>query len=145
MDRAKRGTKRSIVTDAKGIALGLAVAGANRNDFKLARETLENIAIERPAPTPERSRGMCLDKDYDKREVYELLEEFKFTAHVRARGEEAQAIKRKAKARRWVVERTHSWMNRWRGVLTRWCKKADNYLGLLHLTLGIITWRKAFY
>ena len=47
----------------------------------------------------------------------------------------------KKKARRWVVERTHSWLNRFRGLLIRWCKKAENYLAMLHLACGIITWR----
>lgn len=121
------------------------MAGANRNDFKLTRETIESIQPERPAPTSKSPQGMCMDKDYDRREVRELLEEFGFTAHIRARGEEAQEIKRKAgaKARRWVVERAHSWLNRFRGILIRWSKKAKNYLGLLHLALGIITWRAA--
>ena len=69
---------------------------------------------------------MCLDKGYDYEEVRDSLQEFGFTAHIRARGEEAQALKRHAgvKARRWVVERTHSWMNRFRRVLIRWDKKA---------------------
>jgi putative transposase len=131
------------LTEAKGLPIAVVVAGANRNDFKLARETLESIEVERPAPTRRAPQGLCLDKDYDRREVYELLEEFGFTAHVRARGEEAQTIKRsaKAKARRWVVERTHSWLNRFRAILIRWNKKAQNYLGLLHLALGLITWR----
>ncbi len=110
--------------------LGLAVAGANRNDFKLLRETIESIPIERPRPTRQRPQGLCLDKGYDYQEVYELLVEFAFTAHVRARGEEAQAIKRQAgyRARRWVVERTHSWMNRFRALLVRWEKQTPNYL-----------------
>ena len=84
-----------------------------------------------------------MDKDYDRPEIYELLEAFGFTAHIRARGEEAQALKRHAgaKARRWVAERTHSWLNRFRAILIRWNKKARNYLGLLHLALGLITWR----
>ena len=47
------------------------------------------------------------------------------------------------KARRWVVERTHSWMNRFRRILTRWEKKVENYLGLLHLVCAIITYRCA--
>ena len=34
-DRAKPGTKRSLLTDGAGIPLGLAIAGANRNDSKL--------------------------------------------------------------------------------------------------------------
>ena len=70
----------------------------------------------------------------------QIVEEFGFTAHIRSRGEEAQEIKRKAgtKARRWVVERTHSWMNRFRGVLIRWSKKAENYIALLHLAFAFI-------
>ena len=70
---------------------------------------------------------------------------FGFTAHIRSRGEEAEAVKKEAgfKARRWVVERTHSWMNRFHGILIRWAKKADNYLAQLHLVCGIITWRAA--
>lgn len=132
-----------MVTEANGIPIGIVVAGANRNDFKLTRDTLESIPLPRPAPTSKRPQGMCLDKDYDKKEVRELIEEFGFTAHIRARGEEAQELKRKAgaKARRWVVERAHSWLNRFRGILIRWSKKAENYLALLHLALGIIAWR----
>jgi transposase len=124
------------------------VAGSNRNDFKLLRETIESIAIERPRPTveeEEREQGMCLDKGYDYDEVREILAEFGFTAHIRARGEEAQAIKREAgyKARRWVVERTHSWMNRFRAILIRWEKKAANYLALLHLSCAYIAFKQA--
>jgi putative transposase len=54
--------------------------------------------------------------------VRELAEEFGFTAHIRSRGEEAQQLKREAgfRARRWVVERTRSWLNRFRRILTRW-------------------------
>jgi putative transposase len=121
------------------------VAGANRNDFKLARATIESIAIARPNPTPAAPQGLCLDKGYDFEEVRDLLDEFGYTAHIRARGEEAQALKREAgyKARRWVVERTHSWMNRFRRLLIRWEKKPENYLGLLHLVCAFITYRAA--
>lgn len=123
--------------------VGLAVDGANRNDFKLARETLESIPVPRPKPTRRKRQNLSLDKGYDYDEVRELAEEFAYTAHIRARGEEAQAIKRKTgfKARRWVVERTHSWMNRFRRILIRWEKKLENYVGLLHLVCAWITYR----
>jgi putative transposase len=49
--------------------------------------------------------------------------------------------KKAIRARRWVVERTHSWLNRFRGILIRWNKKAENYRAMLHLALGLITWR----
>jgi putative transposase len=86
---------------------------------------------------------MCLDKGYDYNEVRDILKEFLFTAHIRARGEEAQAIKRAAgfKARRWVVERTHSWMNRFRGILIRWNKKSENYIAMLHFSFAFIAYR----
>lgn len=122
--------------------MGLAVAGANINDFKLTRETLESIPVKRPRPTRAKPQGLCLDKGYDYDEVRGLATEFRYTLHLRTRGEEAQALKRSArfKARRWVVERTHSWMNRYRRILIRWEKKVENYLGLLHLTCALITY-----
>ncbi len=123
--------------------VGLAVDGANRVDFKLARPTIESIPIVRPKPTERKPRGLCLDKGYDYDEVRDLAKEFRYTAHIVARGEEAQAIKRKVgyKARRWVVERTHSWMNRFRRILTRWERKLENYVGLLHLVCAWITYQ----
>lgn len=132
-----------MLTEAKGIPIGLAVDGANRHDVKLFEPTINNIIIDRPKPTKKNPQGMCLDAGYVGDEVQELGQEFSFTMHVRPRGEEAQEIKKKAgkKARRWVVERTHSWLNRFRGILIRWEKKATNYIAMLHLACGIITWR----
>jgi putative transposase len=145
-DRGKSGTKRSLLVDGNGIPVGLAVDGANRHDMKLTRETLESIPddAQRPEPTKRNKQGLCLDKGYDYDEVRDLAVEFGFTAHLRTRGEEAQAIKREAgfKARRWVVERTHSWMNRFRGVLIRWSKKAENYIALLHMSFAFIIYRR---
>ena len=88
---------------------------------------------------------MCMDKGYDYDEVRAIVEEFAFTAHIRSRGEEMEALKCNArtKARRWVVERTHSWMNRFRGILIRWNKKPQNYIAMLHFAFAIITYRCA--
>jgi len=132
-----------LLTEATGVPIGLAVAGANRHDSKMVKATLESIPVSRPKPTRRKPQGMCLDKGYDSGEVRDLVKEFGYTTHIRARGEEAQAIKRQAgfKARRWVVERAHSWMNRFRRILTRWEKKPENYLSLLHLVCAIITFR----
>jgi transposase len=131
------------VVEGNGIPIGLAVEGANRNDFKMARSTIESLIVERPEPSADEPQGMCLDKGYDYDEVRELLAEFGFTAHIRTRGEEAEALKRHAgaRARRWVVERTHSWLNRYRAVLIRWCKKPANFLATLHFALALITYR----
>ena len=119
------------------------MAGANVNDFKLARQTLESIPVKRPRPSREKPQNLCLDKGYDYDEVRDLAVEFGFTAHIRSRGEEAKLIRRSSrfKARRWVAERTHSWMNRYRRILIRWEKKPENYTAMLHLTLGCIAYQ----
>jgi transposase len=134
-----------MLTEANGIPVGVAVAGANRHDMKLTRETLESIPVARPEPGEGEEQGVCVDKGYDYDEVRQVLSEFGFTAHIRARGEAAQAIRQEAgcKARRWVVERTHSWLNRFRRLLARWEKQAENYLGLLHFACGLVTLRAA--
>ncbi len=144
-DRAKSGTKRSLLTEANGVPVGMAVAGANVNDFKLVRETVESIPTKRPRPSLHRPQNLCLDKGYDYDEVHDLAGEFWFTAHIRSRGEEAQLIKRRArfKARRWVVERTHSWMNRFRRILIRWEKKPEDYLAMRHLAWASLTFNGA--
>ncbi len=142
-DRAKKGVKRSLLTEARGVPIGLAIDGANRHDSKLVKATLKSIPVKRPKTSKRNPQGMCLDKGYDYDTVRDLVKEFGYTAHIKARGEEAQAIKRQAgfKARRWVVERTHSWMNRFRRILTRWEKKPKNYLALIHFVCAIITYR----
>ena len=120
--------------------------------MKLVRATLESIVVPRPVPTPAQPQGMCLDKGYDFEEVRAILEEFGFTAHIRCRGEEAQSIKAEAgkRARRWVVERSHSWMNRFRRILVRfrrilvrWDKKPEHYLAFLHFACALIALRAA--
>jgi putative transposase len=144
-DRATGGVKRRLLTEGHGVPVGLAVDGANRHDMKLVRATLNSLVVARPEPTAEHPQGLCLDKGYDYQEVRDLLEEFGFTAHMRSRGAEAQAIKTVAgqKARRWVVERTHAWLNRFRRILVRWDKKPENYLAFLHFACALIAFRAA--
>ena len=113
--------------------------------MKLVRTTLESIVVERPEPTVAQPQGMCLDKGYDYDEVRLILEEFGFTAPIRSRGDEVKELAQEAgkKARRWVVERSHSWLNRWRRLLVRWEKKSAHYLAFLHFACALIAWRAA--
>ena len=123
--------------------MGLAVDGANRHDMKLVRATVDSLPVPRTVPSPETPQGMCLDKGYDFHEVRRTLEEFGFTAHIRSRGEGAKAIQQEAgfKARRWVVEHTHGWLNRFRRILVRWDKSPENYIAFLHFACALIALR----
>jgi len=144
-DRGKGGVKRSLLTEGHGVPLGVVIDGANRHDMKLGRATIESIVVERPVPTGEQPQGMCLDKGDDYAEVRATLAEFGFTAHLRSRGEEAQELAQEAgkRARRWVVERSHSWLNRFRRLLVRWEKQPEHYLAFLHFACALIAFRAA--
>ena len=125
--RGQLGATRRLLTDAAGVPVGRAIEGANRHDMQLVKPPIERLPVERPLPTAAAPQGMCMEKGYDDEEVRDILQECGCTAHIRARGEEAQAIKQEAgfRARRWVVERTHSGMNRLRRILIRWEKNWD--------------------
>ncbi len=88
---------------------------------------------------------MCLDRAYDAQSMHDLAREHVLTAHIRARGEEIElkATTPGWRARRWVVEACHSWLNRNRAILIRWSKKPENHLALLQLASGLIAFKKA--
>ena len=145
-DRSKSGNKRSIVVvDGKGVPLGITVDAANRHDMKMTKTTLQSIVVHRPEPTIRAKQHMCMDKGYDYPEVYELLEDYGYTIHIPLRGEHRANCKRipRYRARHWIVERTHSWMNRFRRLLIRWEKRLENYIAMLHFACTYITYRAA--
>lgn len=142
-DRGKRGVKRSLLTDGAGIPLALVVERANRNDMKLIAATLDGIIIARPDPATT-AQHLCLDAGYDYAVVRQEVTDRGYVVHIRSRGEERQApvAHPGAKARRWVVERTHSWLNRSRRLLVRWEKKRQNYLAFVHLACAQLIFAK---
>lgn len=133
-DRGKRGTKRSQLSDGRGLPLALVVAGANRNDMKLVEATLQNIMIERPTPTQERPQHLCLDAGYDYDAVSKTVRAHHYLPHIRPNqhnraqmkplpeAETSSNLESTKQSRRWVVERLHSWINRSRRLLVRWEK-----------------------
>jgi putative transposase len=143
--QSEKGAKRSVLSEGAGVPIGLDHEGAQRNDHKLLKGTLESIPIERPAPTKQRPQGICLDGAYNNAGSLKLVGEYGLTPHIRTRRDE---IELKAstpgwRARRWVVEACHSWLNRNRAILIRWSKKDENHLALLQLASGLIAFKKA--
>jgi putative transposase len=154
-DRAKMGTKRSMLTDGAGIPLAVAVEGANRHDSKLLVATLDGLMVARPAEAEEQEgvkrseQHLCLDAAYDSEEVRQELAARSYEPHI-SPAEKNKRAERKtearqhpgARARRWVVERTHSWLNRSRRLLVRWEKKTENYLAFIHLACAQLIFSK---
>jgi putative transposase len=132
------------LTDGRGVPLAVAIGGANVHDQKLVIETLGRWKVRRPKPRRYRRQHLCADKGYDSRAVRATALKHRYVVHIPRIGEPAKRRPRRAaRARRWVVERTHSWTNRARRLLTRWEKKAANYLGFVHLQYGLTALRVA--
>jgi transposase len=112
--------------------------------MRLVEETLTSVPIKAPDPAAV-EQHLCLDKGYDYEDVRRTVAEYGYTAHIPPKGAEP-ARRRKLpgyRARRWVVERTHSWMNRFRRLLIRWEKKPANYAAMLQLACAFITYSAA--
>jgi putative transposase len=134
------------------------VDGANRNDDKLLAATLDGIVIARPASEEEEEEEeegeeeeeelrehLCLDAGYDSEAVQGEVDLRGYETHIRPRVKEREHYHRHhpgAKARRWVVERTHSWLNRSRRLLVRWEKKTENYLAFVQLACAQLIFSK---
>lgn len=133
-----------MLTDGRGVPLGVAVDGANVHDQKLVTQTFESVPVRRPKRSARKRQHLCADKGYDARAVRRTAARRGYVVHIPRKGEDAQVRNRRnARARRWVVERTHSWTNRARRLLIRWEKKAANYLAFVHLQFAITAWRVA--
>ena len=143
-DRAKNGTKRSLLVDGKGGILSVMVAGANVHDAKMLAGTIAEMIVGRPHPE-EGPQHLCLDKGYCNPTGKTAAENATYVAHIRQIGEEKfdpQGRKRHP-ARRWVVERAGAWLSKCRAILVRYNKKSSNYLGLIQLAVSLLWYRRA--
>jgi putative transposase len=144
-DRAKPGTKRSVLTEAGGGLLAVVIDGANVHDSQLLEATLNAIIVERPNPQ-QVEQHLCLDKGYDNPTSRDAVEKHKYIPHIRRIGEEKwdEQQQKKYPARRWVVERTLGWLSKCRAILVRYDKKACNYLGMIKLACALLWYRRCW-
>jgi len=125
--------------------LSVTVSAANVNDHLMADATLKAVSDIRPQPTKKRPQHLCVDLGYDNQPTHEVIEQHRYIGHFRRSGTGGvEGVEPKHPARRWVVERTHSWHNRYRRLKPRWEKKAANYLGLIHFACAITAYRVTF-
>jgi len=139
------GTKKSLLTDGDGGPLGVVIAGANAVEQKLLQATIEAVVVDRPDPA-EVEQHLCLDAGYDNPRGREAVESNGYVGHIRPSRAGRREKKRpgRRKARRWVVERTFSWLSKCRGILVRYEKKDGNYLGLIQIACGLYWYRRLY-
>ena len=123
------------------------MSGAQRHDVALLELTLDHLVIERPTGKNAPKEHLCADKGYAGQPAQESILGRNYIPHVKQRGEEVAAKKKnpRYRARRWVVERTHSWLNRFRKLLVRFDKRVESYEGLLEIACALITFRRVIF
>jgi transposase len=111
---------------------------------KLLATTLDGVVCKRPKPRKWKPQRLCADAGYKGDPARQAAVARKYRPHIKQRKEEASAKRNKPgyKARRWVVERTHSWLNRNRKLLVSFEKTEASYLALLTLAAALICWRQ---
>lgn len=130
--------------DGRGVPLSIVVTGANVHDVTQLGAVLDAAVIQRPSPPLRRSKHLCADAGYRGKQALQTIEAHGFIPHVVGRSQEA-AVKRRdpaKRARRWVVEACHGWLNRFRKLLVRYEKLERSFLALNHLAAAIIAFRK---
>jgi putative transposase len=140
VDRKKLGTKRSVIVDQNGIVLGCALEAGNRHDSVLFEASIRSIP---PCITQPRYKEMHLDSAYDSKKIDIILFNFYYVPKIsKNRRNSKKIISQKTEKKRWIVESAHSWMNRFRRLLIRFEKSANNYLSLMQFAFAIITFNK---
>ena len=124
--------------------LALVLSGANRTDMKKLEELLDARLIEAPAAV---ERQLCLDRGYDYAACRETAAAHGYAVHIPPKASQAHPLPppgdpARHPPRRWVVEVSHSWFNRFRRLLIRWDKKATHYLAFAQLAACLIIYRK---
>lgn len=136
VDRKKLGTKRSIITDKNGIILGCSLDSGNRHDSQLFESSIRSIPAFIKQP---KYKEMHLDSAYDSKKIQTILFNYYYVPRIsKNKRRKKNFITRKSEGKRWIVESAHSWMNRFRRLLTRFEKLADNYLALMQFSFAII-------
>jgi putative transposase len=134
-----------VLTEADGGPVAVVVAPANRHDSLLLQDALEAVIVEPPDPRGHEQHLCLLDKAFSGEPSDATARVFGYQPHVRQIGQEkldAKGGEKRRPARRWVVERTIGWLNRCRGILIRYEKKAENYLAVVQLACALLWYRR---
>jgi transposase len=113
----------------------------------LDRQSQENSA---PGPAAVARPQLALDRGYDYDACRDTARAYGYVPHIPRRASKEHPLppptdRQRHPPRRWVVEVAHAWFNRFRALLIRWAKKAENYLALVHLAAVLIIERKLRY
>src|SRR6478672_3098708 len=139
-DRGKQGSKRHLMVDREGTPLTILLTAANVNETTMLEATLDAVQpirgrTGRPRKRPDKLHA---DKGYDSKKNRAALRQRGITPRIARKGVES---KQRLGRYRWVVERTHSWLNRFRRLKVRYERRADIHEAFLKIGCALICWK----
>ena len=124
-DRRKSGIKKTIIVDRQGAPVGFSIGAANRHDSQFVEKAIESFKEF----LSEELRIITGDSAYDSVKLKKLFLKNNFIPIVseNIRNSKDKQTTRKHPLHRWIVERTHAWLNHYRSVFTRWTRRYDTF------------------
>ena len=135
--------KDHLLVDGRGVPLSVLVTAANVNDGPMLSELINNCAVVRPRPSRQGPQHLCLDAAYDNAPAQRVVLLEWYEGHIAPRGGRDESLPRheSGQARRWVVERTHAWHDRFRRLVVNWEKTIKSRTAFLWLASALIAYR----
>jgi transposase len=134
-----------VLADGAGTPLGVHVEAASPAEVKLLSQTLDKARIpKRKGGKRRRPRRLIADRGYDSNEARALLVKREIEPIIPRRRNNRVAThqdgrKLRRYKRRWIIERTNSWLQNFRRLVVRYERKVKNFEALIHLACALIT------
>jgi transposase len=145
-----KGTKLMVLADGKGTPLGICVEKATPSEVKLLEATLDSVKMKRRRGArrrPYKPERLIADRGYDSNQARALLVAREIEPIIPARSNNAIAThqdgrKLRRYRRRWVIERTNSWLQNFRRLVVRYERKLKNFEAMVHMACVLVTLKK---
>ena len=142
-DRGKKGRKRSLLVDARGVPLSLVVSGANRHDVELLPATLDAILVRRPKTV---HPHLCADAGYKGQPAHDAIVARGYRTPYKTTPRRSRRSRRKTTSRTALGRRTLSFMVQpLSQAPSQLRKSAASYVGLFSLAAALICWRQSIF
>jgi len=140
VNRAKLGSKRSVITDRNGVVIAHSLASGNTHDSQIFLETI--LSMPKFIRELFDWAKMHLDAAYDSNDIQTILFNLRYLPRINKNRRRNKLAQPAQVAQRYFVEASHSWANRFKRLLIRFEKKAKLHVAFMNFAFAAITFSK---
>lgn len=140
MDRGKPGSKMHILSDANGLPLRVGLSAANTHDSLGLKPMVAHFHVGHESHSDHsKPQRLHADKAYDVPDLRRWLHSQRIGVRIARKGiDSSERLGR----RRWVIERTISWLTGYRRLSPRYERHPRNYLAFLGLAAALCCYKR---